>query len=89
MVLRHPLNGRLALYGFNGGTCRVLSKEATVTAEELDSYELDATEDSSVQEHWRSLLPFVTSSEFTIKWEWTPGDLVLWDNRCTMHCATG
>ena len=21
--------------------------------------------------------------------EWQVGDLVLWDNRCTMHCATG
>ena len=29
MVLEHPLNHELALYGMNGGTCRVLSKEAT------------------------------------------------------------
>eukprot|EP00435_Cladocopium_sp_Y103_P045238 s1027_g12.t4 len=89
MVLEHPLNKRLSLYGMNGGTCRVLSAEAKVTDEELDRYELEALEHESVQEEWRSLLPFVTDARFTVKWEWQVGDLVLWDNRCTMHCATG
>ena len=28
MVLQHPLNQRLALYGMNGGTCKVLPREA-------------------------------------------------------------
>jgi len=28
MVLEHPLSKRLSLYGMNGGTCRVLPKEA-------------------------------------------------------------
>ena len=23
------------------------------------------------------------------RWRWQPGDLVIWDNRSTMHCATG
>lgn len=89
MVLEHPLNKRLSLYGMNGGTCRVLSREAKVTEEELDRYELEAVEHASVQEEWRSLLPFVTDARFTVKWDWQVGDLVLWDNRCTMHCATG
>ncbi|CAJ1396832.1 unnamed protein product [Effrenium voratum] len=89
MALRHPLTGKVALYGMNGGTCRVLPQGAPVTAEELDSYELDAVEHASVQEEWRCLLPFVTDERFTVKWEWRIGDLVLWDNRCTLHCATG
>jgi len=89
MVLEHPLSKRLSLYGMNGGTCRVLPKEVKVSDEELDRYELEAIEHESVQEEWRSLLPFVTEPRFTVKWEWKVGDLVLWDNRCTMHCATG
>ncbi|CAK9068660.1 Alpha-ketoglutarate-dependent taurine dioxygenase (2-aminoethanesulfonate dioxygenase) (Sulfate starvation-induced protein 3) (SSI3) [Durusdinium trenchii] len=89
MVLQHPLNQRLALYGMNGGTCKVLPREAKITAEELERFELEAVEHQSVEEEWRSLLPFVTSPKFTVKWEWQVGDLVLWDNRCTLHCATG
>jgi len=27
--------------------------------------------------------------EFTCRWTWTPGDLVIWDNRCTRHYAIG
>ena len=120
MVLRHPLTERMALYGMNGGTCRILPKgvpltfrftqkqgcftshiqhcgvytldsQVLPTDEEMDQYELDAVEHPSVQEavrscclqalvssaamsfpfeeQWRTLLPFVTSSDFTIKWE--------------------
>lgn len=33
---------------------------------------------------------FAHSSEerFTYSHRWRPGDIVMWDNRCTMHCAT-
>ena len=27
--------------------------------------------------------------EFTCRWSWTPGDVVIWDNRCTRHYAIG
>lgn len=27
--------------------------------------------------------------EFTVRWRWTPGDVVIWDNRCTRHYAIG
>lgn len=27
--------------------------------------------------------------EFTVRWQWSPGDLVIWDNRCTRHYAIG
>jgi hypothetical protein len=37
----------------------------------------------------RDLLPYVTGPEFTVKWCWRPGDVVVWDNRCTLHAATG
>ena len=35
------------------------------------------------------LLPFATQERFVVKWQWEAGDCVVWDNRCTMHCATG
>ena len=37
----------------------------------------------------RDLLPFMTAPDFTVKWTWQEGDIVVWDNRCTMHVATG
>jgi len=89
MVLRHPLTGRRALYGMNSSTCEVLPRGAAVAQERMDRYELEALEDPSVQREWRSLLPFVTADRFTVTWQWAAGDLVVWDNRCTLHCATG
>jgi alpha-ketoglutarate-dependent 2,4-dichlorophenoxyacetate dioxygenase len=36
----------------------------------------------------RELMDFATRPEFVIRVSWSPGDLVAWDNRCTMHRAT-
>ena len=87
-VLTHPLTGRQSLYGVNSGTCAVVPIGQPLEEEELDRCELDAHEMPSVQ-MLRSLLPFVTGRRFVVKWQWREGDLVVWDNRCTMHCATG
>eukprot|EP00933_Yihiella_yeosuensis_P052382 TRINITY_DN50445_c0_g1_i1.p1 TRINITY_DN50445_c0_g1~~TRINITY_DN50445_c0_g1_i1.p1 ORF type:complete len:355 (-),score=53.11 TRINITY_DN50445_c0_g1_i1:44-1108(-) len=89
MVLRHPLTGVPALYGMNGSTCAVVPKGVEISQERMDQFELEVVEDPSVHKEWRSLLPFVTSEKFAIKWQWQPGDVVIWDNRCTIHCATG
>jgi alpha-ketoglutarate-dependent taurine dioxygenase len=35
-----------------------------------------------------SLCAFVQQPEFVYRHRWLPGDAVLWDNRCTQHCAT-
>ncbi|CAK0874024.1 unnamed protein product [Prorocentrum cordatum] len=88
MVLQHPQTGRLALYGMNSSTCAVLPKGTHLSAKQLDQYEVDVLEDASVEE-WRKLLPSVTADRFTVTWQWEVGDFVVWDNRCTMHCATG
>jgi alpha-ketoglutarate-dependent 2,4-dichlorophenoxyacetate dioxygenase len=35
-----------------------------------------------------TLLDHVTQPQFCYRHEWTEGDLVIWDNRCVLHCAT-
>ena len=34
------------------------------------------------------LMAHLTRPEFVYVHEWTPGDLVVWDNRCLVHAAT-
>ena len=54
----------------------------------LDKWDLEGVEDDSVL-ILRDLLPYITGPAFTVKWRWQSGDIVAWDNRCTMHAATG
>ena len=35
----------------------------------------------------RLLQAYVTRPENTVRWQWAPGDLVIWDNRATQHYA--
>ena len=88
IVLKHPVSGELALYGLNSSTCAIVPKGQDIAAEQMDSYDLEGIEDDSVH-ILRDLLPFMTGPEFTVKWGWQPGDVVVWDNRCTIHSATG
>jgi taurine dioxygenase len=34
------------------------------------------------------LMAHATSARFVYNNSWQSGDVVMWDNRCTMHCAT-
>jgi taurine dioxygenase len=34
------------------------------------------------------LMAHATSERFVFRHKWGPRDVVMWDNRCTMHCAT-
>ena len=36
----------------------------------------------------RSLARHALADRFVYRHRWRPGDLVMWDNRCTMHTAT-
>ena len=83
-MLPHPDTGVPALYGLNSSTCAVVPIGADVSDEDMDRYDLEGVEDESVQ-ILRGLLPTVTGPEYTVKWSWQPGDIVVWDNRCTMH----
>lgn len=87
VALDHPITGRRALSGINSGTCAVVPRGTVVSAEDMIRYD-NGVEDTSVSE-LRSLLPRVTSPQFTVSWQWQPGDLVVWDNRSTLHCGTG
>lgn len=88
LVLKHPVSGAPALYGLNSSTCAILPKGEDVAPEVLDTADLEGVEDRSVR-IWRDMLPYVTGPEFTVRWAWKPGDIVSWDNRCTIHAATG
>ena len=88
LVLTHPISGDPAFYGLNSSTCAVLSKGAAISQALLDHCDLNGAEDASV-DIMRDLLPFLTGPEFTVKWQWQAGDVVVWDNRCTIHAATG
>ncbi len=35
-----------------------------------------------------SLFAFATQDKYVYSHKWRPRDLVIWDNRCTMHSAT-
>lgn len=35
------------------------------------------------------MFEFAQRPEFIFRQEWQLGDAILWDNRCTLHCATG
>ncbi|MDC0399051.1 TauD/TfdA family dioxygenase [Alphaproteobacteria bacterium] len=88
LVLTHPISGEPAIYGLNSSTCAIVPKGQKVSQSDLDYWDLEGREDDSVK-ILRDLLPFMTSPEFTVKWTWQEGDIVIWDNRCTMHAATG
>ena len=88
LVLIHPVTGKRALYGLNSSTCSIVPIGGEVSSKDLDRWDLRGIEDESVS-ILRDLLPHVTSPDFTVKWSWKAGDIVIWDNRCTIHAATG
>lgn len=88
VVLTHPVTGERALYGLNSSTCALVPKGEDISAELLDTCDLEGVEDESVM-ILRNLLPQITGPAYTVRWRWKAGDIVAWDNRCTIHAATG
>jgi alpha-ketoglutarate-dependent 2,4-dichlorophenoxyacetate dioxygenase len=43
---------------------------------------------SESQQLLERLMAHATSERFVFRHKWGPRDVVMWDNRCTMHCAT-
>ncbi|HWJ68800.1 MAG TPA: TauD/TfdA family dioxygenase [Sphingobium sp.] len=50
--------------------------------------EVDGIETAQARAMIKELIEFATQPQFTFTHAWREGDLVIWDNRCTMHCAT-
>ena len=49
--------------------------------------EIEGMPDREGKELIEELTSHITKPEFTYIHKWRPGDVVLWDNRCTQHCA--
>ncbi len=88
LVLNHPITKRNALYGLNSSTCAIVEKGQKINQDRMDEFDLKGEEDKSVL-ILKNLLPQLTSPKHTVCWQWEPGDIVVWDNRCTMHAGTG
>ncbi|HXQ47740.1 MAG TPA: TauD/TfdA family dioxygenase [Caulobacteraceae bacterium] len=71
VVIRHPENGRKALFVNRGFTTRI---------NELGFHESDGL----LELLWRHV---ETRVDFQCRVHWEPGTLVFWDNRCTQHHA--
>lgn len=75
VVRTHPETGRKALFVFSGLTSGV---KGIVDTDEAESDEL-----------LDLLFAHAEQDRFQYRVKWTaPGDVLLWDNRCTMHRAT-
>ncbi|MFB1297727.1 TauD/TfdA dioxygenase family protein [Mycobacterium sp. pW049] len=68
---RHPVSGRTSLYLSALQRCASLSGMSADQSAETLSY----------------LLAFSTRVDNVLRHHWAPGDVVMWDNRCVMHCA--
>ena len=52
------------------------------------AYRIEGMDDTEAQELVDYLKDFAIRPEFVYRHKWRVGDALLWDNRCTQHCAT-
>ena len=79
IVRSHPETGRKALYLCEHGQMDWL--EGPIVG-------LEPGPDAEGARLVDELMTHMTQPAFVYAHEWTPGDLVVWDNRCTVHAAT-
>ena len=53
------------------------------------AYDVEGLPEQEGRELVASLQEFARQPRFVYRHRWRAGDAVLWDNRCTQHCATG
>ncbi|CAJ1332244.1 unnamed protein product [Effrenium voratum] len=87
LALEHPETKRVALYGINSSTCWIVERGQEISSKRLEWLEESGEEDESV-EMLQELLVHATAPEFTVVWQWQPGDFAICDTRSTLHCAT-
>ncbi|MFT6579951.1 MAG: alpha-ketoglutarate-dependent taurine dioxygenase [Alphaproteobacteria bacterium] len=81
-------------YGYHtkGAPLRPLVKTHPVTGRKAlytgrHAYRIPGLDDSEAETLLDDLLEFACQSPRTYKHSWTPGDLMIWDNRCILHRA--
>ena len=79
LVRKHPVTGKRALYLCEAGQLDWL--DGPVIG-------LEPGPDGEGAELIYTLMSHATSPQFTYTHEWEANDLVIYDNRCTLHCAT-
>jgi taurine dioxygenase/putative 2-oxoglutarate oxygenase len=52
------------------------------------AYRVEGLDDNEAADLIEYLRDFATRPEFVYRHRWRVGDALLWDNRCTQHCAT-
>ena len=72
LVRRHPADGRKAIWGLSSTTPNGIKGMANPEGKNLI----------------RKLLEFTTQDQFVYRHKWRVGDVLLWDNRCTLHRGT-
>lgn len=71
LVRRHPATGKLALF---------LGRRRKYPSQYIDDFTPEESEEM-LNYLWKHAI----KPEFVFCHKWEPGDLVMWDNRCTMH----
>ncbi len=54
----------------------------------MQTISIDGMDDGESNDLLAGLFDHLERPEFTYEHKWTPGDLLMWDNRCTMHGRT-
>ena len=72
LVRRHPADGRKALWGLSTTTPNGIVDMPNPAGKELI----------------RELMEFATQDQFVYRHKWQVGDILVWDNRCTLHRGT-
>jgi taurine dioxygenase len=72
LVRRHPADGRKALWGLSTTTPNGIVDMPNPGGKDLI----------------RELMEFATQDKFVYRHKWQVGDILVWDNRCTLHRGT-
>ncbi len=72
LIRRHPADGRKTIWGLSSTTPNGIVGMPNPEGKDLI----------------RSLLEFTTQERFIYRHKWRVGDILLWDNRCTLHRGT-
>ena len=79
LVRIHPVTGRPALYLCEYGQMDWLDGPIV---------DMEPGPDGEGAELLHALMSHCTSEDYVYAHEWDAGDLVIYDNRCLLHCAT-